>query len=92
MPTQGRDFLIRSYYFAGMKNVSIHLVGGELDGQTYTAREDEKILYIHNSHVKDVVTDVHISRERAALPKGDIYVYEQQSEGSDKFVYVRTEK
>lgn len=74
-----------------MKNVSIHLVGGDLDGQTYTAREDEKILHIHNSDVKDVVTDVHIRRERAALPKGDIYVYEQESEGSNRFIYVRTE-
>jgi hypothetical protein len=74
-----------------MKNVSILLVGGDLDGQTYTAREDEKILHIHNSEVKDVVTDVKVHKERAALPKGHMYVYEQESEGSNRFVYVKTE-
>ena len=74
-----------------MKNVSIHLIGGALDGQTYTAREDETILHIHNSEVKDVVTDVHVSKERAALPKGHLYTYRQESEGSDRFVYVGVE-
>jgi len=81
----------KKYYFASMKNVSIRLIGGELDGQTYTAREDEKILHIHNSRVKDVVTDVHVSKEMASLPQGNTFVYQQESEGSDRFVYVKTE-
>jgi len=82
---------LKNYYFRPMKNVSIHLVGGELDGQTYTAREDEKVLHIHHSNVKDVVTDVNVNNERASLPQGHFYVYQQESEGSDRFVYIKTE-
>ena len=74
-----------------MKNVSVHLVGGELDGQTYTAREDEKILRIHSAEKKDMVTDVRVNMERASLPPGHFYIYQQESEGSDRFVYVKTE-
>ncbi len=74
-----------------MKNVSIHLVGGELDGQTYTAREDEKILRIHHGEKKDIVTDVRVNKQRESLPQGHFYVYQQEREGSDRFVYVKTE-
>lgn len=74
-----------------MKNVSILLVGGELDGQTYTAREDEKILHIHFSEKSDVVTDTKINKSLTELPQGHLYVYEQESEGSNRFVYVKTE-
>ena len=74
-----------------MKNVSILLVGGELDGQTYTAREDEKVLHIHSSEKDDVVIDTKIKKSLAELPAGHMYVYEQESEGSNRFVYVKTE-
>lgn len=74
-----------------MRNVSILLVGGDLDGQTFTAREDEKILRIHNSVKKDVVTDSKINESLPELPEGHFYVYEQESEGSNRFVYVKTE-
>jgi hypothetical protein len=74
-----------------MKNVSILLVGGELDGQTYTAREDEKILRIHFSEKKDVVTDSKVNRAITELPDGHFYIYEQEAEGSNRFVYTKTE-
>ena len=74
-----------------MKNVSIFLVGGELDGQTFTAREDEKVVRIHNSVKKDVVIDTKINQSLAELPEGHFYVYEQENEGSNRFIYVTTE-
>jgi hypothetical protein len=74
-----------------MKNVSVKLTGGPLDGQTYTAREEETILYIHNSDVKHVVNGTKVNQQREDLPEGHLYVYEQESEGSNRFVYVKTE-
>lgn len=74
-----------------MKNVSILLIGGELDGQTFTAREDEKVVRIHNSLKKGVVIDTKVNESLPELPEGHFYVYEQESEGSNKFIYVKTE-
>ena len=74
-----------------MKNISIHLIGGALDGQTYTAREDEVVLHIHHSNVKDVVTDENVNKERASLSQGQFYIYRQESEGSDRYLFVKTE-
>lgn len=58
-----------------MRNVSVLLIGGALDGQTYTAREDETTLQIHDSETDE-------------LPGGKFYSYKQESEGSDRFVFV----
>ncbi len=73
-----------------MKNVSILLIGGELDGQTYTAREDEDILRIHHTEKKDVVTDTKVNKAKAELPPGHFYVYKKEREGSNRFIYVKT--
>ena len=74
-----------------MKNVSVLLIGGELDGQTYTAREDEDILHIHFSEKKDVVTGSKVTKARSELPPGHFYVYKKEREGSNRFIYVKTE-
>ena len=74
-----------------MKNVSILLVGGELDGQTFTAREDEKVVRVHSSEKKDIVTDSKSSQSLSERPEGHFYVYEQENDGSNRFLYVKTE-
>ena len=74
-----------------MKNVSVLLVGGELDGQTYTAREDENILRIHFSEKQDVVIDTKVNKALEELDEGHFYIYKQESDGSNRFVYEKTE-
>lgn len=71
-----------------MKNVSVLLVGGALDGQTYTAREDETTLQIHYSEKSDVVTDSEVNSFADEMPEGKFYTYKQESEGSERFVFV----
>ncbi len=74
-----------------MINVSILLVGGDLDGQTYTAKEGEKTVRIHNSEKKDVVTDTEIREKIKQKPEGKWYIYEQEREGSERFLFKHSE-
>ncbi len=74
-----------------MINVSIRLIGGDLDGQTYTAKNGETSVRIYGSDKKDNIISGNVSAEMAKTPEGKWYIYEQESEGSDRFVFKHTE-
>lgn len=70
-----------------MVNKSILLVGGNLDGQTYTTAEHDTIVRIHDIEIKGTITDVHLEEQAKRRPQGKWYVYEQESEGSERFIF-----
>lgn len=75
-----------------MINVSILLVGGDLDGQTFTALEGETSVRIHSSdNSRGQITDVHLKEQAQRRPEGHWYLYEQESEGSNNFVFKEKE-
>jgi hypothetical protein len=74
-----------------MINRSILLVGGDLDGQTYTASEGDTSVRVHNSEIKGVITDTRAREQGERRPQGHWCIYEQESEGSDRFVFRRYE-
>lgn len=74
-----------------MKNISILLIGGELDGQTFTALEGEKTVRIYSYEGKGFITDSEVNLALAPRPEGKWNVYEQESEGSDRFIFKHTE-
>lgn len=75
-----------------MTNVSVLLVGGDLDGQTYTAKPEEKALRIHSSEKNAVVTDTKVKERRDEKPAGKWYIYAQESEGSNRFIFQHEEE
>lgn len=75
-----------------MVNITVLLVGGPLNDETYPTQEGNKSLRISSNEKTELTNSRKIKPAKTIEPAGEWCIYEQESEGSTRYLYKYSEQ